>query len=84
MIPLLLEDNNKLTYFQWHPCEKHHERELILLRFDTFTGNNRNEELNDDYSLDRVPLNKRNMGWLSIITSHLELQRRSSISKWEV
>lgn len=27
---------------------------------------NASEEMNDDYSLDRVPRNKRNMGWLSI------------------
>lgn len=37
-----------------------------MLRLDTSIGNNQNEELSDDYSLDRVPLNKRNMGWLSI------------------
>jgi len=36
------------------------------LRSDTSKGNNLNEELSDDYSLDRVPLAKRNMGWLSI------------------
>ena len=28
--------------------------------------NNMKEEIKDDYSLDRVPRNKRNMGWLSI------------------
>ncbi|MCM3690834.1 purine-cytosine permease family protein [Neobacillus niacini] len=37
-----------------------------MLRSDTTTVQNRNTELSDDYSLDRVPLNKRNMGWLSI------------------
>ncbi|WHZ05768.1 cytosine permease [Neobacillus sp. YX16] len=37
-----------------------------MLRSDTSTVQNRNKELSDDYSLDRVPLNKRNMGWLSI------------------
>ncbi|WP_082252846.1 cytosine permease [Bacillus sp. FJAT-27251] len=36
------------------------------MRSDTVKGNNLNEELSDDYSLDRVPLAKRNMGWLSI------------------
>ncbi|MCM3584650.1 cytosine permease [Mesobacillus maritimus] len=36
------------------------------MRSDTSKGNNLNEELSDDYSLDRVPLAKRNMGWLSI------------------
>lgn len=37
-----------------------------MLRSDTSTVQNRNKELSDDYSLNRVPLNKRNMGWLSI------------------
>jgi purine-cytosine permease-like protein len=37
-----------------------------MLRSDTSTVQSRNKELSDDYSLDRVPLNKRNMGWLSI------------------
>jgi purine-cytosine permease-like protein len=37
-----------------------------MLRSDNSTVQNRNKELSDDYSLDRVPLNKRNMGWLSI------------------
>ncbi|NWQ43437.1 cytosine permease [Bacillus sp. EB106-08-02-XG196] len=36
------------------------------MRSDNATVQNRNKELSDDYSLDRVPLNKRNMGWLSI------------------
>lgn len=36
------------------------------MRSDTSIVQNRNKELSDDYSLDRVPLDKRNMGWLSI------------------
>lgn len=36
------------------------------MRSNNATVQNRNKELSDDYSLDRVPLNKRNMGWLSI------------------
>ena len=45
---------------------KRNTKEMIVLRSDTAKGNNLNEELSDDYSLDRVPLDKRNMGWLSI------------------
>ncbi|MEH6994941.1 cytosine permease [Neobacillus drentensis] len=36
------------------------------MRSDNLKDQSRNKELSDDYSLDRVPLNKRNMGWLSI------------------
>lgn len=32
----------------------------------SITDKNQTEQTSDDYSLDRVPLNKRNMGWLSI------------------